>query len=109
MDVVSVARIVTAFARTVGFRDRVFTAAEVADCCRGGLAPDSPVAAARFAARFAAKEAARKALDVPGLSVEVRTGADGAPSLWRDGRPVPAAVSLSHDGGVAVAVVVSGR
>jgi hypothetical protein len=64
---------------------------------------------ARLAARFAAKEATRKALGdlrLPFHAVEVRCADDGAPELYLHGRPAPLACSLSHDGGVAMAVVV---
>ncbi|MDR1266327.1 MAG: holo-ACP synthase [Propionibacteriaceae bacterium] len=71
------------------------------------------------AARFAAKEALAKALGGPAglswLEVEVVTTAGGRPSFaWSGGVARAAAdlgvtrhhLSLSHDGGVAVAVVV---
>jgi len=94
------------------FVDRCFTAREQAYCTR----ERDP--AARYAARFAAKEAASKALGVPkGIGfhdVEVlREG--GPPTLALDGAASRAAaelgvkrtlVTLTHDGGVAVAVVV---
>lgn len=108
VDLVDVARVVGVMRRRAGFVDRVFTPREVADARRGGVAPGSRVEAARLAARFAAKEAVRKAMRAPRLplrSVEVRSAADGAPELWVRGAPAPLAVSLSHDGGLAVAVV----
>jgi holo-[acyl-carrier protein] synthase len=108
-DVVDVARLAGAIARRPGLRDRVFTPHELTDVHRGGVAPDSEVAHARLAARFAAKEATRKALRdlrLPFHAVEVRCADDGAPELFLHGRPAPLACSLSHDGGVAMAVVV---
>lgn len=67
-----------------------------------------------YAARFAAKEAVRKALGraCPWASVEVRRQGGGAPYLalaplvTADGlRITGASLSLTHDGGVAIAVV----
>jgi holo-[acyl-carrier protein] synthase len=101
-DVVSVERMRRLVADRPGARERIFTAAE--------LDPDDDVAVERLAARFAAKEAARKALRGRGpalLAVEVRTDHDGAPELWVDGRRTALACSLSHDAGVAMAVVVA--
>ena len=111
-DVVDVARLAGVVQRRDGFVARVFTDAEVADCTRGGVAVDAPVAAARFAARFAAKEAARKALGdlrLPFHAVEVRRADDGAPRLHVHGQPSSLSCSLSHDGGVAMAIVVGLR
>lgn len=111
-DVVAVARMRTLLAERPGARERLFTARERADVLRGGVDADGEVAIERLAARFAAKEATRKALGGRGptlTGVEVRTEADGAPALWVDDRPLPLACSLSHDAGVALAVVVGDR
>jgi holo-[acyl-carrier protein] synthase len=108
-DVVDVARVAAVADRRPGFVPRVFTAAEVADCTRGGVDLGSPVAHARLAARFAAKEAARKALGdlrLPFHAIEVRRGPTGAPLLYLHGEPTAWSCSLSHDAGVALAVVV---
>jgi holo-[acyl-carrier protein] synthase len=108
-DVVDVARLAGVAARRPGFLDRVFTAGELADCTRDGDAPDAPQVQARLAARFAAKEATRKALGdlrLPFHDVEVRRGPRGAPQLHVRGEPSSLACSLSHDAGVAMAVVV---
>jgi holo-[acyl-carrier protein] synthase len=108
-DVVDVARMRRLLGERPGARERLFTAIEQEDALRGGVAADSDVAVERFAARFAAKEATRKALRGGGpslTSIEIRTDADGAPSVWFDGRPSGLACSLSHDGGIAMAVVV---
>lgn len=107
-DVVEVARIAGLLRRWPEARGRLFTAAEQADAVRDGVAADDPAAVRRLAARFAAKEALVKLLGRPELAwtdVEVRTGADGAPSLLLHGEPSDIAVSLSHDRGVAMAVV----
>ena len=111
-DVVDVARLSAVIARRDGFLDRVFTAREVADARRGGTAAGSDVEAARLAARFAAKEATRKALGdlrLPFHAVEIRTATSGAPELYVHGAPSELTCSLSHDGGVAMAVVVGLR
>ena len=108
VDVVDVARFEQSLERTPGLRDRIFTAAE----------RDLPVRS--LAARFAAKEALAKALGAPaGLGwhdAEVVTDGSGRPSLVvRDTVAAAAAaagvtawhLSLSHDGGSAVAMVVA--
>jgi holo-[acyl-carrier protein] synthase len=108
-DVVDVARLSAAIDRRDGLLQRVFTDREVADARRGGTPAGSPVERARLAARFAAKEATRKALGdlrLPFHAVEVRSARDGAPELWVRGAPSGLACSLSHDAGVAMAVVV---
>jgi len=108
-DVVEVARIQRLLAERPEARGRIFSDAELQDAARGGVDPEGPVAMERLAARFAAKEATRKALGGrgPGLTtIEVRTSDVGAPSVWLDGRPTTLACSLSHDAGVAMAVVV---
>ena len=111
-DVVDVTRMRRLLDERPGARDRLFTKRELEDVVRGGVAVDSDVAIERLAARFAAKEATRKALGGKGPSltaIEVRTDADGAPSVWLEGTPSDLACSLSHDAGVAMAVVVGHR
>ncbi|MEY3020735.1 MAG: hypothetical protein RLZZ272_1719 [Actinomycetota bacterium] len=111
-DVVAVDRIARLVARGSGSASRVFSETELADATRGGVGLDSQVAAERLAARFAAKEATRKALGGrgPGLAaIEVRTAEDGGPSIIVAGLPTSFACSLSHDGGVAMAVVLGPR
>ncbi|GAA3841936.1 holo-ACP synthase [Sphaerisporangium flaviroseum] len=108
VDIVDVARLRAALERTHGLRDRLFTDAE------RGLPVES------LAARFAAKEAVAKALGAPpGLGhrdAEITTGAHGRPVLGVTGRVAEVAaeqgverwhVSLSHDGGFAVAYVIA--
>jgi holo-[acyl-carrier protein] synthase len=107
IDVVDVARFGVALDRTPRLRTRLFTEAE-----RG-------LPLASLAARFAAKEALAKALGAPvGLrwhDAEVHRGADGRPHLTMAGTVAARAealgasrthVSLSHDAGIASAVVV---
>lgn len=93
------------------FIDRVFTEAEQA-LCRGRAD-----AAAAFAGRFAAKEALVKALGAPKgvrwLDMEITRG-DGPPFFKLGGvaeaelkkRGCTALLSLTHDAGVAAAVVI---
>jgi holo-[acyl-carrier protein] synthase len=108
VDIVDVGRFVTALQRTPGLRDRLFVANE----------RDLPDAS--LAARFAAKEAVAKALGAPRdlqwHDVEVVRAADGAPGLVVSGTVEAAAaqlgarhwhLSLSHDSGSAVAMVVA--
>ncbi|MGC5013797.1 holo-ACP synthase [Streptosporangium sp. DT93] len=108
VDVVDVARFAATLARTPALRARLFTVAE------GALATES------LAARFAAKEAVAKALGAPPglahLDAEVLRGEHGRPELRVTGRVADVArdlgvtrwhVSLTHDGGVAVAYVIA--
>ena len=114
IDVVPVDRFAESLTRTPGLRDRLFTAAE--QCTPSG----GPRTGESLAARFAAKEALAKALGAPaGLSwrdAEVTTDDDGRPSLLLRGTVARRAallgvthwhVSLSHDGGIASAVVIA--
>jgi holo-[acyl-carrier protein] synthase len=93
--------------RTPRLRQRLFTDDEQQ------LPPNS------LAARFAAKEAFAKALGAPvglhWLDAEVHRGADGRPHLTMQGTVAARAaqlgvrrthVSLSHDAGIASAVVI---
>jgi holo-[acyl-carrier protein] synthase len=111
-DVVDVGRFAAALDRRPGLLARVFTEREVDDARRGGVPAGSARERERLAARFAAKEATRKALGELGLplhAVEVRSADDGAPTLHLHGAPAPLSCSLSHDGGVAMAVVAGPR
>ena len=100
------------------YLDRVFTPHERASC-----AGPPAVAAAGLAARFAAKEAAVKVLEPapddarpPWRSIEVRRRPSGACHLELSGEAArlasraginELAVSMSHEGSVAIAVVVA--
>lgn len=115
IDVCSVPRIASALERFgERFWERVLTPGERVD-----LAARKADRAAALAGRFAAKEAFSKALGAPKdvwwHDVEVRRAANGAPELVAHGPALPylerlavsrSLVSISHDGGVAVAVVV---
>jgi holo-[acyl-carrier protein] synthase len=108
VDVPSVAASIAAFGDR--YLRRLFTAGELA------YAAGSPP---RLAARFAAKEAARKALDLDGgdwRDVEVIRTPSGAPELALHGAAAASAaargvtdlaVSLSHEGDHATAVVIA--
>jgi holo-[acyl-carrier protein] synthase len=108
VDLVDVERFVATLARTPSLRARLFSDEEA----------DLP--AERLAARFAAKEAVAKALGAPrGLrwrDVEVTTQDGGRPALTVRDSVREAAdalgvtswhLSLSHDGGMAIAMVVA--
>ncbi|MBQ1015547.1 holo-ACP synthase [Micromonospora sp. M51] len=116
IDVVLVERFARALARTPQLADRVFTEAERHTRSGSTRSPES------LAARFAAKEAVAKALGAPaGLSwhdCEVVADPDGRPWLAVSGTVAEAAdarginhwhLSLSHDGGIASAMVVAER
>ena len=109
IDVVQVDRFERALSRTPKLRTRLFTAGE-----QEGARVES------LAARFAAKEAVAKALGAPGgmrwHDAEVVRGIGGRPRLVVRGTVADEAtaqgirswhLSLSHDGGVATAIVVA--
>ena len=108
VDVVDLSRFALSLERTPHLADRIFTAFE------RDARPES------LAAAFAAKEAVAKALGAPvGLDwhdVEVRHEDSGRPYLLVTGTIAAAAasrgvarwhVSLSHDGGMATAMVIA--
>src|SRR5258705_6732860 len=114
MDVVLVDRFVGAVARTPLLGERLFTESERLTASRNPRPPES------LAARFAAKEAVAKALGAPsGLNwhdCEIVTDPDGRPWLTVSGTVAAAAaklgisrwhLSLSHDGGIASAMIVA--
>ena len=114
MDVVLVERFVRALERTPQLADRLFTDGE------RHTTSGNPRPAESLAARFAAKEAVAKALGAPsGLrwhDCEVVSDAAGRPWLTMSGTVAAAAaecgitrwhLSLSHDGGIASAMVVA--
>jgi holo-[acyl-carrier protein] synthase len=108
VDVVDLERFALILERTPNLGERLFTAAE------------RDAATQSLAATFAAKEALAKALGAPGglawQDVEVHRDEVGKPSLEVTGSVAAAAaalgilqwhVSLSHDGGTAVAMVIA--
>lgn len=108
IDVVDIARFERTLARTPRLLTRLFTPLE----------RELPIAS--LAVRFAAKEAVAKALGAPaGLvwtDAQIRRGPRDRPTLEVTGSVAAAArdigvhawhVSLSHDGGVASAVVIA--
>jgi holo-[acyl-carrier protein] synthase len=114
IDVAAIDRFAASVERTPAMLDRLFTPAE-------RLLPSGQQrSAASLAARFAAKEALAKALGAPpGLEwhdAEVRSEESGRPTLHVRGTVAARAaelgvrswhLSLSHDAGVASAVVVA--
>jgi holo-[acyl-carrier protein] synthase len=108
IDVVDIARFAAALDRTPGLADRLFTDDE------------RRLHVASLAARFAAKEALAKALGAPGglhwHDAEVVSEASGRPRLRVRGTVAEQAaslgvhrwhLSLSHDAGIASAVVLA--
>ncbi|MBM9467570.1 holo-ACP synthase [Nakamurella leprariae] len=114
IDVVAVDRFAASLARTPSLVDRLFASDE--RVTRSG----HPRSATSLAARFAAKEAVAKALGVPaGMQwhhCRVVSADSGRPSLVMTGTVLAAAdaqgiqdwqLSLSHDAGIAAAMVVA--
>jgi len=114
IDVVAVDRFERVLERTPHVAEKLFTEAE-------RRTPDGhPRRTESLAARFAAKEAVAKALGAPGgmhwADCQVLSLPDGRPTLTITGTVAAAAqqrgvsrwhVSLSHDGGIATAVVIA--
>jgi holo-[acyl-carrier protein] synthase len=107
IDVVDIARFEASLTRTPSLRDRLFTPAE------------AQLHVQSLAARFAAKEALAKALGAPGglewHDAEVHSEDTGRPHLAIRGTVAARAtelgaehvhLSLSHDAGIASAVVI---
>jgi holo-[acyl-carrier protein] synthase len=114
IDVAEIARFEAALARTPGMAERLFTPAELL------LPSGAPRGSASLAARFAGKEALAKALGAPGglqwIDAEITTSPSGRPHLTVQGTVAARAaalgvrswhVSLSHDAGIASAVVIA--
>ncbi|MFV8130747.1 holo-ACP synthase [Streptomyces syringium] len=114
IDVAEIERFDAALQRTPSLADRLFVEAELY------LPSGERRGIASLAARFAAKEALAKALGAPaGLlwtDAEVTTADSGRPSLTVRGTVAACAealgvrswhISLSHDAGVASAVVIA--
>ncbi|MEV4441834.1 holo-ACP synthase [Streptomyces sp. NPDC049577] len=114
IDVAEIERFGAALQRTPNMADRLFVSRELY------LPSGERRGTASLAARFAAKEALAKALGAPpGLlwtDAEITTEADGRPRLVVTGTVAARAealgvrswhVSLSHDAGVASAVVIA--
>lgn len=110
IDVVSIPRLVERLSEWPGLAPRIFTEGELS-YSRGRPDPGQ-----HLAVRFAAKEATFKALgcgwpSVSWLEVEV-VGEEGGPGLKVSGKAASRAgdckplVSLSHDGGIAIAQVL---
>lgn len=116
IDIVEISRVEQSIERQGSrFKERVFTASEIAYC------EARPSRAASYAARFAAKEALMKALGtgwgdgVGWQQVEVVSGERGAPSISLSGRALELLnelgatrvhLSLSHSDKMAIAQVI---
>ncbi len=104
IDVTSVERIAGVLARHPRFQERIFTEAER----RRSLGRPE-----RFASRWAAKEAVKKLYGEAGLripayaEIEVVNRPGGAPTISVAGHDAGIAVSLTHDAGLAIAVVAA--
>jgi holo-[acyl-carrier protein] synthase len=101
VDVVDVERFRTVLERTPRFARRYFTEAELQHCS----ASRDPVL--RLAGTLAAKEATMKVMNLTpapawARRIEIRRGINGSPTSTVHGQEV--SISISHDGGVAVAV-----
>lgn len=114
IDVVPVDRFAAALRRSPALARRLFTEAEMVS------GAGTPRSAESLAARFAAKEALAKALGAPGnlfwTDAEIVPAGGGRPTLAVRGTVAARArelgvtrfhVSLSHDGGIASAVVLA--
>ncbi|MFF7156696.1 holo-ACP synthase [Streptomyces sp. NPDC008139] len=114
IDVAEIGRFAAALERTPGMADRLFLPGELL------LPTGERRGIASLAARFAAKEALAKALGAPAglhwLDAEITTEPSGRPRLTVTGTVAARAaelgvrgwhVSLSHDAGIASAVVIA--
>ena len=104
VDVTSIDRIAGVLRRHPRFAERIFTETERR---RAGSRPE------RFATRWAAKEAVMKLYGEAGLriptyrSIEVVNRPRGAPTIRVAGQATEIAVSMTHDAGLAIAVVAA--
>ena len=114
IDVAEIERFAAALERTPGMAERLFLPGELL------LPSGDRRGVASLAARFAAKEAVAKSLGAPAglrwLDAEITTEPSGRPRLGVTGTVAARAaelgvrhwhVSLSHDAGVASAVVIA--
>jgi holo-[acyl-carrier protein] synthase len=117
VDIVDVREIEASITRFgTAYLERVYTSRELAYARSGDMSH-------RLGARFAAKEAMLKALDATHVginwrSIEVVCGANGEPSFTLSGSACEAAIdcglttfalSLTHQGNLATAVVIATR
>jgi holo-[acyl-carrier protein] synthase len=117
VDLVSIERLAESL-ENEAFKRKVFLPDEITDCERFANSDE------RYAGKFVAKEALMKALGagirqaVGFQQIEIHTGESGAPSVYVRGKAKDILdalgaerihVSISHTGGMAVAVVVLER
>lgn len=115
IDMIEVERVAGKVGKKNGFRDKLFSPAEIQECGSGADAAE------RFAGRFAAKEAFLKAtgeglqLSFDLHEIEILSGAGGKPAIFLHGIFKKKAVeggwnklhvSISHLKSVACAVVI---
>lgn len=103
IDVVSISRLTAAIEREPKMLDRLFTQPERRYCTK------KPEPMASLAGILAAKEATMKALGLSGLPawarrIEISHSEDGSPVALTGAGHVR--LSISHDGGVAMAVAM---
>src|SRR5579862_5315480 len=104
VDVTVVDRIAAALERHPRFAQRIYT---------DGEQRYAAVKPERWASRWAAKEAVKKVYGSMGerlpayREIEVVRRRGGAPQVHVRGEPTDIALSLTHDGGLAIAVAVS--
>lgn len=104
IDVTVVERIASLLERNPRFAERIFTPGE------RRISAGKPQ---RWASRWAAKEAVRKLCSSQGdpmpayRDIEVVRSRGGPPRVHIRGEETPIALSLTHDGGLAIAVAVS--
>jgi hydroxyethylthiazole kinase-like uncharacterized protein yjeF len=104
VDVTVVDRIAAVLERHPRFAERIFTPGE------RRISAGKPQ---RWASRWAAKEAVKKLYSSQGepmpayRDIEVVRSRGGPPRVHVRGEPTPIALSLTHDGGLAIAVAVS--
>lgn len=105
VDVVDIDRLERFLERSPRLEQRLFSDAERSYCHAKGRP------ARHLAGTLAAKEAVIKAVRLGPLvawarRIEISREASGAPSVAIDGQVTPVSISISHDGGTAVAVAM---
>ena len=106
VDIVDVERLRRVLGRSPAAEDRLFTPAER----EYSHSKQDPVR--HYAGTLAAKEAVIKAARLGVLGawsrrIEITRDGDGVPTVSIDGQPADVSVSISHDGGMAVAAALT--
>jgi holo-[acyl-carrier protein] synthase len=105
VDLIDVVRLRAALERSPGLEKRLFSTSE------RGYCRARPDPARHFAGTLAAKEAVIKAARLGPLvawarRIEINHDESGAPRASVDGDAAPVSVSISHDGGLAIAAAM---